>query len=63
MSETRLKNWKNKKHRLTFRVYDAETEPDWSTPCMNCEQVPTVPITSMCGPCTFGESDTIDGNW
>lgn len=22
-----------------------------------------VPVTGMCGPCTFGEADTADGNW
>jgi len=38
-------------------------EPDWDTPCIVCGMVPTVPSTRMCGPCTFGDSDTADGNW
>jgi hypothetical protein len=42
---------------------DSETAPDWVTPCTNCGAVPTVPATGMCGPCTFGESDTANGNW
>lgn len=44
-------------------------EPDWGTPCENCGQVPTVTgvkdgkvvlYTEMCGPCTWGEAETID---
>jgi hypothetical protein len=41
----------------------ADTEPDWSQGCENCGQRPIVPVTGMCGPCTFGEADTIDGDW
>lgn len=37
--------------------------PDWFGQCSVCGQSPTVPETGMCGPCTFGESDTIGGNW
>lgn len=40
-----------------------ETEPDWTKKCENCGQTPIVPITGMCGPCTFGEADTIAGDW
>lgn len=42
---------------------DNETEPDWTQDCEICGQSPIVPLTGMCGPCTFGEADTIDGNW
>jgi hypothetical protein len=42
---------------------DDDFEADWSTECSQCGQVPTVAGTGMCGPCTFGEADTIDGNW
>lgn len=38
-------------------------EPDWGGHCEVCGQSPIVPSTGMCGPCTFGESDTIGGNW
>jgi CO dehydrogenase/acetyl-CoA synthase alpha subunit len=41
----------------------AETKPDWKRKCMNCGASPIVPVTGMCGPCTFGEADTADGNW
>lgn len=34
-------------------------EPKWGT-CESCEQnLPIVPETGMCGPCTFGEADTL----
>ena len=41
----------------------AETKPDWEGTCCNCGQSPIVPVTGMCGPCTFGEADTAAGNW
>lgn len=40
-----------------------DNEPDWSNKCENCGATPIVPATGMCGPCTFGEADTADGNW
>jgi len=39
------------------------TEPDWTKKCINCDATPILPITGMCGPCTFGEADTAGGNW
>ncbi len=42
---------------------DEQTAPDWSGECENCGQSPIVPLTGMCGPCTFGEADTAGGNW
>jgi len=42
---------------------DPRIEPDWEKPCEVCGAVPTMPLTGMCGPCTFGEADTKDGNW
>lgn len=43
--------------------HDPETDPDWSGQCDLCGQSPIVPVTGMCGPCTFGDADTIGGNW
>ena len=40
-----------------------DTEPDWEGECEVCGASPVVPITGMCGPCTFGEAETIGGNW
>ena len=37
--------------------------PDWSYPCEVCGEVPTMGLTQMCGPCTFGEAETAGGNW
>lgn len=37
--------------------------PDWSGKCENCGMSPIVPVTGMCGPCTWGEAETIGGNW
>lgn len=42
---------------------DPDTEPDWEGEYMVCGASPIVPITGMCGPCTFGEAETIGGNW
>ena len=40
-----------------------EREPDWISPCDVCGQVPVLPLTGMCGPCSFGEAETAGGNW
>lgn len=42
---------------------EGDTEPDWSRKCSVCGQPPVLPLTGMCGPCTFGEADTVGGNW
>ncbi|KKK60046.1 hypothetical protein LCGC14_3028280 [marine sediment metagenome] len=38
-------------------------EPDWEGECENCGATPVVPLTGLCGPCTFGEASTANGNW
>jgi hypothetical protein len=45
------------------KAADHDTRPDHETPCLVCEKTPTVPITGMCGPCTFGKADTVGKNW
>jgi hypothetical protein len=42
---------------------ESETKPDWKHSCCVCGQRPIVPLTGMCGPCTFGEAETMGGNW
>ena len=37
--------------------------PDWSMPCDNCGSSPVVPRSDLCGPCHFGEADTVLGGW
>lgn len=36
---------------------------NWTCKCDICESLPTVADSGLCGPCFFGETDTIDGNW
>jgi hypothetical protein len=42
---------------------DPDVRADWSGACIVCGESPVLPATGMCGPCTFGEADTIDGDW
>jgi len=37
--------------------------PDWKGKCDNCEETPVVPMSGLCGPCHFGEADTMQGDW
>lgn len=55
-------------HKLakhTAKKVKAATDdtPNWKGRCEVCGQSPTHPLTGMCGPCTFGEADTMGGNW
>ena len=40
-----------------------KVRPCWTENCENCRQYPIVPVTGLCGPCTFGEADTAHGAW
>lgn len=54
------------KHPVNFGMrfeQEPNLEPDLEGECEVCGQSPTVPLTGMCGPCTFGEAETIGGNW
>lgn len=39
------------------------TDPNWEGKCEVCGQSPVVGDLGLCGPCCFGEADTIGGNW
>lgn len=54
---------KKKEKKKDKKEHDPDLDPDWDHECGNCGARPIVPITGMCGPCTFGEADTINGNW
>ncbi len=44
---------------------EKKTEPkdkEWGN-CESCGNWQPLTEAGMCGPCTFGEADTIDGNW
>ena len=50
-------------HKGTAQACKSCTDPDWSKKCIVCMAIPVMPITEMCGPCTFGEAETANGNW
>lgn len=56
-------NTPSKREPRVLTNEDPEAKPDWKHACENCGAVPTLPLTGMCGPCTFGEADTAGGNW
>lgn len=37
--------------------------PNWKGGCDACDARPIVDGTGLCGPCTWGEADTIGGAW
>ncbi len=37
--------------------------PNWEGACDVCEATPVVSATGLCGPCTWGEADTMNGAW
>jgi len=37
--------------------------PDWTRKCTTCGATPVVEGIGLCGPCTFGEAATADGEW
>lgn len=49
--------------RQGARIPEEDMEPDWEGECEVCGSSPILPLTGMCGPCTFGEADTVGGNW
>lgn len=51
------------KHPDIELASEEDTKPDWDHGCEVCGQRPIVPLTGMCGPCTFGKADTYGGNW
>lgn len=42
---------------------DPNVTPDWRRSCKVCGERPILPLTGLCGPCTFGEAETAGGNW
>ncbi len=54
---------KRKRPKQAALPKDDDMEPDWTRVCENCGASPVVPITGMCGPCSFGEASTAGGNW
>ena len=38
-------------------------QPNWEAVCEVCCASPTVTATGLCGPCTWGEAETVAGGW
>lgn len=53
---------KKRQEREAEELSDPQRK-NWNWKCQNCESVPTVGDTGLCGPCCFGEASTINGNW
>ena len=47
----------------TYPATIEEKTPNWKKKCEVCGAIPTLPLTKMCGPCTFGEAETSGGIW
>lgn len=52
-----------KKNKTTTKESEHAFRKNWEAECMCCEQTPTVGDTDLCGPCCFGEAETLGGNW
>lgn len=66
MTRRRKKHQGNGPHNaemIELASDDARIKPDWTKKCQVCDASPIVPLTGLCGPCTFGEADTVGGNW
>jgi len=57
--ESKLNNRRNKRARVAKARSATEPgmQPDWTGKCDVCGQQPIVPLTGMCGPCSFGEAE------
>ena len=38
-------------------------DKDHQRKCQVCKATPVVWATGLCGPCTWGEAETVGGNW
>ena len=54
---------KKKRFEPMTAEQEKELRPDWTNPCEVCGAFPIVPVTGLCGPCTWGEADTVNGGW
>jgi hypothetical protein len=42
---------------------DGGMRKNWENACDNCDGLPTVGDSGLCGPCFFGEAKTAEGEW
>ena len=62
MARRRGKNRSGARRRRK-RTTAEQMRPDWTRTCIICGATPIVPLTEMCGPCTWGEAETVNGGW
>ena len=61
MTPEELAEYEAKREEL--KPNDPRIEPDHEGACEVCGASPIMPLTGMCGPCTYGEAETAGGNW
>lgn len=54
---------RRKSKKSKHKTPTSPIEPDFTRRCEVCGDVPILPLTGMCGPCTFGEAATYGGEW
>lgn len=54
---------KQKQTNKNLVAKEFNTEPNWEGKCENCGETPTVTDIGLCGPCCWGEAETVGGNW
>lgn len=40
-----------------------DVRPDYTRECTACQAKPVVPVTGLCGVCTWGDPACAGGNW
>jgi hypothetical protein len=66
MSEKNVQKHADRQRKKPLKQVKADGSDlrhDWNHQCENCGATPVVPETGLCGPCTFGEAETANGNW
>lgn len=53
----------NKPGTMTPEENEEAFAADYTRDCDVCGDKPVVNATGLCGPCTWGEADTVGGNW
>lgn len=48
-----------KRRKITLE----DVRPDWTRECSSCGAKPVVPVTGLCGVCTWGDPECAGGNW
>lgn len=64
-NETRFDVTREEHQEIVDNAFDNLNafRPDDTRKCEVCYASPVVNATGLCGPCTFGEADTINGDW